>query len=228
MQRGTSVVSLALLLGFATYASAQMGMDLFKRPSIAKVFHPVVGKGAEYETTSRIGSQSKTGTMEMGIVGKETVDGKDGYWMQFMSSDEKGRSMVGKALFTVEDFQFHRMIVQQPGQGAIEMPVNMSGRNPERIEENMNDWHSVGTETISVPAGTFSCDHWKNDKDGAEAWTSDKVTPYGMVKQVSKDSTMVLVKVLDNVPDRITGPVKKFDMQEMMQQMQQQRQQPKP
>jgi len=31
---------------------------------------------------------------------------------------------------------------------------------------------------------------------------------------------MVLVKVLDNVPDRITGPVKKFDMQEMMQQMQ--------
>jgi hypothetical protein len=33
---------------------------------------------------------------------------------------------------------------------------------------------------------------------------------------------------LDSVPDRITGPVKPFDMQQMMQQMQQQRQQQKP
>jgi hypothetical protein len=205
-----------------------MGMDLFKKPSITKVFHPVVGKGAQYETTSKSGTESVAGTMEMGIVGKESVDGKDAYWMQFVSSDNKGRSTVGKALFTVDDFQFHRMIIQPPGQGAMELPMNMSGRTREKIDEHMNEWHSVGTETITVAAGTFSCDHWKNDKDGAEAWTSEKVTPSGLVKQTSKDNTMVLVKVLDNVPDRISGPVKKFDMQEMMQQMQQQRQQPKP
>ena len=221
------VVSSLLVFGFASSARAQMGMDLFKKPSITKVFHPVVGKGAQYETTIKGGTQSKATTMEMGIVGKESVDGKDGYWMQFVSSDDKGHSTVGKALFTVDDFQFHRMIIQPPGQGAIEMPVNMSGRTRERIDEQMKDWHSVGTETVTVPAGTFSCDHWKNDKDGAEVWTSDKVTPYGVVKQSGKDSTMVLVRVLDNVPDRITGPVRKFDMQEMMQQMQQ-RQQPKP
>lgn len=221
------VVLLLLVSGFVSSTRAQIGMDLFKKPSIAKVFHPVVGKGAEYETTIRGGTQSKARTMEMGIIGKESVDGKDGYWMQFVSSDDKGQSVVGKALFTVDDFQFHRMIVQPPGQGAMEMPMNMSGRTREKIDERMSEWHSVGTETITVPAGTFSCDHWKNDKDGAELWTSDKVTPYGVVKQSGKDSTMVLVKVLDNVPDRITGPVKKFDMQEMMQQMQQQRQ-PRP
>ncbi|HYA61672.1 MAG TPA: hypothetical protein VED66_00620 [Candidatus Sulfotelmatobacter sp.] len=228
MRPKTWVVSLLLVLGFASSAWAQMGMDLFKKPSITKVFHPVVGKGAQYETTSKSGTESKVRTTEMAIVGKETVEGKDGYWMQFVSSDAKGQSVVGKALFTVDDFQFHRMIIQPPGQGAIEMPTNMSGRTRERIDEQMKDWHSVGTETITVPAGTFSCDHWKNDKDGAEVWTSDKVTPYGLVKETGKDNTMVLVKVLDNVPDRITGPVKKFDMQEMMQQMQQQRQQPKP
>jgi len=227
MKPKTCVVSLLLVLGFASSAWAQMGMDLFKKPSITKVFHPVVGKGAQYETTSK-GTESRVTTMEMGIVGKETVEGKDGYWMQFVSSDAKGQSAVGKALFTVDDFQFHRMIVQPPGQGAIEMPMNVSGRTREKIDEQMKDWHSVGTETITVPAGTFSCDHWKNDKDGAEVWTSDKVTPYGLVKETGKNSTMVLVKVLDNVPDRITGPVKKFDIQEMMQQMQQQRQQPKP
>lgn len=226
---GFVALVLAFLLGFAGSARAQMGMDLFKKPSIAKVFHAVVGKGAEYETTTKIGSDSKTRTMEMGIVAKESVDGKDGYWMQLVSSDDKGRSVVGKALITVDDFQFHRIILQPPGQGAIEMPANMAGRNREKIEENMSDWHSVGTEAISVPAGTFSCNHWKNDKDGAEAWTSDKIAPYGLVKQVSKDGSMVLVKVLDNVPDRITGPVRKLEMPPgMMPRMPQQEQQTNP
>jgi hypothetical protein len=45
-----------------------------------------------------------------------------------------------------------------------------------------------------------------------------------MVKQVGKTQTTVLTKVLNDVPDRITGPVTKFDPQQMMQQMQQQRQ----
>ena len=100
-------------------------------------------------------------------------------------------------------------------------------RHREKMEENMSDWHSVGTETITVPAGTFSCEHWRNDKNKSDIWTSDKVTPFGMVKSVSgHGDTQVLVKILDNATDRITGPVKQFDMQEMMQQMQQRRQQP--
>ena len=37
---------------------------------------------------------------------------------------------------------------------------------------------------------------------------------------------MVLVKVLDNYQDKITGPVTKFDMQQMMQQYQQGQQKP--
>ena len=226
MRRIVGALFCVLALALASAVHAQMGMDLFKRPSITKVFHPVVGKGAQYETTSKSGD-SKTRTMEMGIVGKESVDGKEAYWMQFVSSDNKGQTVIGKSLITVDDFQFHKMIIQPPGQGAMEMPMNMSARNRQSVDESMNEWHSVGTDTITVPAGTFSCEHWKNDKNGAEAWTSDKVVPFGMVKEFGKDSSMILIKVLDNVPDRITGPVKQFDMQQMMQQMQQQRQ-PKP
>ena len=227
MKRITWAV-LLLLLGCASPARSQMGMDLFKKPSFTKVFHPVVGKGAQYETTSKVGSAPKPRMMEMGIVGKENVDGKDGYWMEFVSQDEKGKPMVGKMLMTIDDFQSHRMIVQVPGQGAMEMPMNPGAMRKEKMEETMADWHSVGTETIAVPAGTFSCEHWKNDKTGAEVWTSDKVSPYGMVKEVSKDQSMLLVKVLNDYPDRITGPVRKFDPKMMMQQMQQQRQQPNP
>lgn len=209
-------------LGSATGARAQMGMDIFKKPSIAKVFHPVVGKGAQYETISKAGGDAKSHLMEMSVVGKETIDGKDGYWMEFVMTDNKGQTFVGKSLITGDDFQFHKMIIQPPGQQAMEMSMNLAAaRNRQRIDENMNDWHAVGTETVTVPAGTFNCDHWKNDKDGSEAWTSDNVTPYGLVKQSGPDSSMVLVKVIDNAQDRITGPVKQFDIQQMMQQRQQ-------
>jgi hypothetical protein len=228
MKRMALVVSLSAVLGGACAVHAQMGMDMFtKRLTITKVFHPVVGKGAQYETTK--GSGSKPTEMEMAIVGKESVEGKDGYWMQIAFSGENGQKMVGKSLITADDFRPRRMIVDMPGQGAMEMPMNMSApranaRN--EMQEKMNDWHSVGTETITVPAGTFSCEHWQNVKGDQNAWTSDKVYPFGLVKSVGQGDTTVLVKVLDSVPDRITGPVKKFDIQEMMRQKMREQQKP--
>jgi hypothetical protein len=210
-----------LVLGLAAPVRAQMGMgDLFKRPSFTKVFHPVVGQGAEYQTTSKGRQDTATRTMQMGIVGKEGTVGGDSYWMETVIQGE-GKTIVMKLLMAPGDFQVSRSIMQMPGQPAMEMPVNMSGANRAKVVNSMEDWHSVGTETVTVPAGTFSTEHWKNDKTGDEVWTSDKVTPFGLVKQVGKDSSMVLTKVLSEYPDRITGPVQKFDPQLMMQQMQQ-------
>lgn len=217
---------LVICLAVASFASAQMGMDLFKKPDIAKAFNPVVGKGAEYLNTTNAKGTAKTRTMEMYIVAKESVEGKDGYWMEFVMTDEKNQSNVGKALFTKDDFQFHRMIIQAPGQGAMEMPFNPNAARKEKMEDTMNEWHSVGSESITVPAGTFSCEHWRNDKRNSDVWTSDKVTPFGMVKEANQNGSMVLTKVITDAQERITGPVKQFDVQQMMQQMQQQHQKP--
>ena len=213
---------LAICLFVASTASAQMGMDLFKKPDIAKAFNPVVGKGAQYLNTTTSAAPAKSSTMEISIVGKESVEGKEGYWMEFVSSTEKNQSFVGKVLFTPSDFQYHRMIMQMAGQGAMEMPFNPTATHREKMEENMNEWHSVGTESVTVPAGTFSCEHWRNDKSNSDVWTSDKVTPFGMVKEVSPHGSMVLTKLITDAQDRITGPVKQFDMQQMMQKPQQQ------
>jgi hypothetical protein len=225
MKWGMLVSALAL----AAPLWAQMGMDLFQRPAIMKVFHPVVGKGAQYASTSKTGGQSWT--EELSIIGKDTVDGKDAYWMEMVRIDDKGGAHGGKALITVDDFQVHRMIMEVPGQGLMEMPANMmmmSAKNRQNMQESMNEWHSAGSDTITVPAGTFSCEHWRNDKKNEDLWTSDKVVPFGMVKQSGPNSGMVLVKTLDSVQDRYSGPAKTFDMQQMMQQMQQQRQQQHP
>jgi hypothetical protein len=221
-----AIAVVALFLGANSRASAQMGMDIFKKPTIAKVFNPVVGKGAEYQSTNTGSTDSKSRTMEVYVVGKESVDGKEGYWMEFVTFDDKNQQVVGKTLFTRDDIQFHRMIVQVPGQPAMEMPFRPDAAHQSRMQDNLSEWHSVGTESITVPAGTFSCEHWHNDKNGGEAWTSNKVTPFGMVKETSQHNTMILTKQLADAQDRITGPVKQFDPQafreQMMQQMQQQ------
>ena len=213
---------IALSLGIASRAAAQMGpmgANLFQKPAIAKFVNPVVGKGAEYESTN---SNSKTPrTMDLGVVGKESVDGKDGFWMQIITTDSKNQGIVAKGLITKDDFQFHKMVMQLQGQPAMEMPYNPNSGRGQQLHDAMTDWHSVGTETITVPAGSFSCEHYKNDKDGSDLWVSDKVTPFGLVKQTGKDSSMVLVKVLDNYQDKISGPVTKFDLQQMLQRSQQ-------
>jgi len=227
MKRSWHLVAIlaAISLAAASSSHAQMGMDMFKRPSITKVFHPVVGKGAVYLDTDKDGKTSRTS--EIAVVSKDSFEGKESFWMQIVSTDPQGKMFVGKSLITPGDFQFHRMIIQPPGQQAMEMPMKMNAARKEKIEENAADWHSVGTESVTVPAGTFSCEHWRNDKTHAEIWTSDKVTPFGMVKEISGNgNTQVLSKILDNATDRITGPVKQFDMQQMMQEMQQHRQQP--
>ncbi len=222
-----AIMMVALSLGLACRADAQMGMNLFQKPAIAKFLNPVVGKGAQYETTRPNDKDEKVHTMEMGVVGKETVDGKEGFWMQIVMTDAKGGPMLAKALFSRDDFQLHKMIMQMKGQSPMEMPFNPNTSHEMKMEESMKEWHLIGTESITVPAGTFMCEHWRNDTKGSDLWASEKITPFGMVKQVSKNETMILTKLLSDVPDRITGPVTKFDPQMMMQQMQRDRQ-PKP
>jgi hypothetical protein len=219
MQRSWCVLAIFLALAIAPpqRAHAQMGMDLFKRPAITKAFHPVVGKGAVYADAGKDGKNTRT--IEIAVIGKDSFEGQEGFWMQFVSTDEQGKTIVGKSLITPADYQMHRMIFQQQGQPAMELPANMNPARKQQMEENFNDWHSVGTETVTVPAGTFSCDHWRNDKTHAESWTSDKVTPLGIVKSVKANGeTELLSKLVDNATDRITGPVKQFDLQQMMQQ----------
>jgi uncharacterized protein YqjF (DUF2071 family) len=74
---------------------------------------------------------------------------------------------------------------------------------------------NLGSESVTTPAGTFSCQHWRSKQDGSEYWISDKVTPWQLVKSSGKDqNSMVLVRLITNAKSHITGtPV---SMQEMM------------
>jgi hypothetical protein len=204
------LLAAACSLCLASGAAGQLGgMNFFSKPNIADIFKPVVGQGAVYQEGSADGKRPPH-EMEMTIVGKEMTPSGEGYWMEMAMTREGDQKMYSKVLMT-KDFQFTKVIFQMPGQGAMEMPMNPNEKDHTQMKEEMSKWSQVGTETITVPAGTFSCAHWKKDDGTDEVWTSDKVSPLAMVKQVGKTHSMVLVRQITSAQDHITGPVTPFD-----------------
>jgi hypothetical protein len=142
-----------------------------------------------------------------------------GVWHPVVGS---GGTMYVKMLLAAGDngMASLRMVMQPPGQDPMEMDMNMpmmNRRQPQTTPTDIRDKaERVGTESITVPAGTFSCEHYRMKDGSADVWISDKVAPWGVVKTQGKDSSMVLTKVITDAKDHITGTPKKFDPMQMM------------
>lgn len=212
------VVMLAAL-ALALPLAAQMGMGP-RTPSLSGIWHPVVGTGAAYEMTDKDGKKSQ---LEITIVGKEDVGGKSAYWTEMgFANPRSGGQMYMKNLMSVSDagVTSTRMIMQMPGQAPMEMDLtaNPAGRPMQQTTPaNIADKAElVGTESVTVPAGTFTCQHYRMKDGNGEGWVSDKVGPWGLVKSQGKDNSMVLTKVITDATDHITGTPTKFDPMQMM------------
>jgi hypothetical protein len=207
------------VLGLASPLAAQMGMGP-RMPNMSGVWHPVVGSGAAYEVA---GQDGKKNQLEITVVGQEEVNGKPGYWLEMATADPRsGGSMYMKMLLAPGESGMTslRMVMQPPGQDPMEMDMNMPMMNrgqPQTMPTDIRDKaERVGTESITVPAGTFSCEDYRMKDGSADVWISDKVAPWGLVKTQGKDSSMILTKVITDAKDHITGTPKKFDPMQMM------------
>jgi hypothetical protein len=213
MKRGKTLkIALAVMLGVAGVTWAQMGRHGMgpQAPPMVGAFKPVVGAGSEFQMTTKDRSTSFT----MVVVGKETVNGADGYWMEqrFQGEGMPGE-MVSKQLLVLEGGkpQIKRMIMQPPGQQPVEMPVGMMQRGmgmPQaHAAQDTDPGQKVGTESVTVPAGTFDCDHYRKQTERGtfDYWISMKVSPYPIVKMTGPDMTMVLSKILTGETSHIHG-----------------------
>jgi hypothetical protein len=209
------------VIALAMPLTAQMGMGP-RMPTLSGVWHPVVGSGAAYERTMTEGGDKTQ--MEITIVGKDDVVGKTGYWLEFAMSNARMPvgQMVMKELMAVGDdgVSSTRLILQPPGQQPMEMDLNgnpMGKSMKQTIPADIHDKSEVvGTESITTPAGTFSCEHVRQKDGSSDVWISDKVSPWSLVKYQDSKSTMVLTKVITDAKDRITGTPTKFDPMQMM------------
>lgn len=224
-----TLLAAGLCLAVGTAARPQMGSDFFKRPAISSLLKPVLGNGSVYETSHTGQASATKSTMEWLVVGKELADGKDAFWLEIgMHMKGFDGTVYSKALISKDDFHVHRTIMQMPGHPAMEMNVNTSSQEDQRKQDELSQWSQAGTETVIVPAGTFVCQHWKKNDGKSEVWANDQISPFGMVKEVSPTSSMVLVKVITDAKDHITGPVTQFDPQAFRQMMMDQMSSQKP
>jgi hypothetical protein len=182
--------------------------------------NPMVGSGAEYQMTTR----GKDMDVAWAIVGKEDVNGSPGIWMETrMQSEEMGGETISKMLMVTAgpDAGMKRVIMQQPGHPPMEMSGMMmglmKGGQPPASTGKPDYGELVGTETITVPAGTFACEHYRKQGKGGpiDYWISTQVAPYGVAKLTTADSTMVLKKTLTNETSHVKGEPQKMQMPEM-------------
>ncbi|HXJ94274.1 MAG TPA: hypothetical protein VMT20_15610 [Terriglobia bacterium] len=211
--------TLGAVLALAT-ASWSQGMGMMHPPEMPGQFNPVVGSGGEYEITHN----GQTVNWTYAVVGKETVNGQEGYWLEMRTETPRGK-MVMKQLMVTQPgkVQIERMIMQPPGRPPMEMPMAMmsrmgGGAHPAPASDHPQG-ELVGTESVTVPAGTFTAEHFRSTTDGKtnDVWASTKVAPYGLVKMTSADTTMVLVKALDHETSQITGEPQKMNIPGMPQ-----------
>jgi hypothetical protein len=213
-----AAVVVALAMGFTTggWAQGMRGGMGRQAPRLLGEFKPVIGAGAQYQMTA------KNGTMSFAyvIVGQENVEGSAGYWMEIRSENPgmPGEMVMKQLVVTGGDNpQIKRMIMQMPGRPPMEMPMGMLGMGQRGQGHGAGDTspgEKVGSETITVPAGTFECDHYRKQepRGTVDVWISSKVPPYGMVKMSSAEMTMVLEKVLSNETSHIKGEPQKMDI----------------
>lgn len=212
-------LAFVLVAALAVSVSAQFGPRM-RPPSVRGVWSPVVGSGAVYQIEGR----GRKMDMEIAVVGTETVNGKPGHWLETTISGEMGQ-MVSKNLMVLnnDSLEVSRMIMQMGDDEPMEMPANMrammgGGERKPDASDIRKEGELVGTESVNVPAGTFTCQHYKADDGATDLWIAENVAPYGLVKMTSKDGTMVLKKVVTNAKTKIRGTPKKFDPEEMMRQ----------
>jgi hypothetical protein len=195
-------------------------------PSMPSLSNPTVGSGSEYLMTTK----GKETDIAMVALGKEDFDGNTGYWMEMRmtGADTGGGEMVIKTLMVTTATQagMKRMIMQQPGKPPMEidgMMMSMMQQHPSHPAApaaggpTTGRGELVGTESVTVPAGTFNCQHYqsKGINGTTDTWTSTDVTPYALVKKITPDSSMVLKKVLTNETSHINGEPQKMQMPQL-------------
>ncbi|MCL6480231.1 MAG: DUF4412 domain-containing protein [Firmicutes bacterium] len=184
-------------------------------PQLRGVWSPKVGGGAVYEIHHP--QHGKT-QFEFAVVGEEKVVGKTAYWVEMrMTQSEEGRLVIKSlVVFEAQKPDVLRMIMQSGDEPPMEIPVLMQRNTSQPGGPVPQDIRAVaehlGTETVTTPAGSFTCDHFRMKDGTADVWISQQVAPYGIVKMTGRDGSMTLLKLLEGERSQIRSEPQKMPL----------------
>lgn len=210
MKKEASLFAIMLVLSSFAISHAQLGKA---GPDFYGDFKPVMGGWSEYQITGA--SPSK---MKIAIVGKE----EGSYWYEMVTETKGEGRTISKMLISGDpkaQTNVKKMIVKTGDEPAMEMPATMgqqfskreapAGQQPAAVDK--------GTETITVPAGTFTAQHlqYQNAQEIVDVWINKDISPYGLIKSKSKSQEMVLIGHGSGAKTEITETPEKFELPQM-------------
>jgi hypothetical protein len=215
--RITILLGAVLLAGAALLAQGPFGQLADPTLDVRSViWNPQVGHGSEYDITTNNKSKMH---VTLAIVGQESVEGQAAYWLEIGVNNSEFGQIVSQRLTTLSAGKLRggKWIVQLGDKPPMEMP---SGHTPApRGNSNSqpgSDYRTtavkVGVESVTVPAGTYQCEHWRAKDGSGDAWLSSDVVPYSVVKASDKDGgAMLLTKIVNSAKSQITAKPIPFD-----------------
>ncbi len=227
-------------------AGSKISHDL---PAFASAWKLSVGSGAEYEY--RFNGRN-AGPTDVAIVGRESIHGRPGFWVEFSAPGPLAKQLARKSLFFIDGKRiiFTRTVLDEPGYGPMELPGGlmalwsgeelrmMAGslyvrpvRSPQESEAThypyglmlAHGWDGVprakhlGFDTITTPAGTFLCQHWRFGRGRGDVWISKGAGPFALVRaEIAEKGTrarraLILRRVIADAKDRITGALRPYE-----------------
>lgn len=177
-------------------AAAGGPAELCRAASEAKI-----GQWASYDVS---GGQADGSKLKFAIVGSERRGDTTLYWLEIAGSSAQNPSRNGIMQMLVPGpgaraTSIHGMIVKVGSQPALRMSPQMLGMMGSHMaQDNMAmefarqcaTGRVVGPETVTVPAGAIPAIHVQS-ADGGDAWLAKDI-PFGLVKAVGKQGTLVL------------------------------------
>ncbi len=195
-EAGVALALTSLLAVAAAVAAAQESAgpcpEIYPRPSVG-----------DYAAVRFTNADGESMTIRFAVVGAEPVDGRQHYWVEVVSAPPGvGGTVIAQMLvpyYPFENDDIKGYIVKMPGQPALRVPKEMlaavlerSGPGPGWTERCASAVY-LGTEDVTVPAGTFTARRYKAAAgESGEVWIAD--VPFGMVKLVEPDGSMELVE----------------------------------
>ena len=149
--------------------------------------------------------------MEFDVLGKESAGGKDGVWIECSTMPDEGATgqVIAKELLAFDDslmqMQIFQFVMQMPGRPPMEMPQAMNRMQTILYRDVCKATQDLGKESVTTPAGTFSCEHYRGKNDPGDAWITDRVGPFGLVKYQDEVGTITRIKAVTDAKDKTTG-----------------------
>jgi hypothetical protein len=154
---------------------------------------PPPGSWAEYSTSN--------GSMRLALLGNESRAGKDMVRIEMSLTSTDG-NMIMQMLVPGYPYDMDEIadwVIKAPGQPAMRMSAQMMGMMRSQMPRDAvaeacrnSKMARVGSESVTVPAGTFNTTHYRDETSGNDVWVSENI-PFGMVKAKTKSGEEVVL-----------------------------------